>query len=177
MSLSGVRVVLDALFRSSAIIQKQPKWDLTSITIISIIKLMVHCNQCEYEWEPMGGTPKVCTKCKRYDWQEPKKRQKVKENRDEINGTQAQERGPSGRMRRAGQPEGTEVAGEPVGNSGGVLGVEELDEHEPDGSDGRMDEVRPCRSCGDPLKPYKGFWVCMDLTGCAMGGQQQGKAE
>lgn len=36
---------------------------------------MVKCNQCDYEWEPKikGTTPTVCTRCKRYDWQEPKK--------------------------------------------------------------------------------------------------------
>jgi len=34
---------------------------------------MAHCNQCGYDWRPDVAMPKVCTKCKRYDWNEPKK--------------------------------------------------------------------------------------------------------
>jgi hypothetical protein len=35
--------------------------------------------------------------------------------------------------------------------------------------------VRVCRACGEPLSQAKGFWVCMDVNGCGLGGQQQGR--
>jgi len=34
---------------------------------------MPHCNQCAYEWEQRDAPPKSCPRCKRYDWNEPKK--------------------------------------------------------------------------------------------------------
>jgi predicted Zn-ribbon and HTH transcriptional regulator len=33
----------------------------------------LHCNQCDYDWIPSKVTPKVCPKCKRFSWDEPKK--------------------------------------------------------------------------------------------------------
>jgi len=34
---------------------------------------------------------------------------------------------------------------------------------------------RLCRACEGQLAQMKGFWVCPDLTGCSLGGQQQGR--
>lgn len=31
------------------------------------------CNQCGHEWEARVRDPQCCPKCKRYDWDEPKK--------------------------------------------------------------------------------------------------------
>lgn len=31
------------------------------------------CKLCGYEWESKKQTPKQCTRCKRYDWNEEKK--------------------------------------------------------------------------------------------------------
>ena len=32
-----------------------------------------HCNQCGYDWRAKVENPRACTRCKRYDWDEPKK--------------------------------------------------------------------------------------------------------
>lgn len=34
---------------------------------------MAHCNQCGWDWDARVPAPAACTRCKRYDWQEPKK--------------------------------------------------------------------------------------------------------
>ena len=34
---------------------------------------MAHCNQCGWDWDARVPAPAACTKCKRYDWREPKK--------------------------------------------------------------------------------------------------------
>lgn len=34
---------------------------------------MAHCNHCGMDWIPRVPNPKACTRCKRYDWSEPKK--------------------------------------------------------------------------------------------------------
>ena len=34
---------------------------------------MAHCNQCGIDWTPRVDKPRACTRCKRYDWAEPKK--------------------------------------------------------------------------------------------------------
>jgi hypothetical protein len=34
---------------------------------------MAHCNQCGIDWTPRVENPRACTRCKRYDWAEPKK--------------------------------------------------------------------------------------------------------
>lgn len=36
-------------------------------------KHMAYCNQCGFEWSTKVEKPKTCTRCKRYDWNEPKK--------------------------------------------------------------------------------------------------------
>ena len=38
---------------------------------------MVHCNQCDLDWEPRVENPRACTRCKRYDWNQPKKGVKI----------------------------------------------------------------------------------------------------
>lgn len=43
---------------------------------------MVHCNQCGYEWEPRGGIPVACTRCKRYDWKAEKKERRYGRSKD-----------------------------------------------------------------------------------------------
>lgn len=38
---------------------------------------MLHCNQCEAEWEPRlkdGKLPVQCPRCKRVDWNQPPKK-------------------------------------------------------------------------------------------------------
>lgn len=37
------------------------------------------CQRCGYVWEPKSGIPKMCTACKSYRWNEPKK-EKENEN-------------------------------------------------------------------------------------------------
>lgn len=38
-------------------------------------ELILHCNQCNYEWSQRGmETPKSCPRCKRYDWESPPKK-------------------------------------------------------------------------------------------------------
>lgn len=33
----------------------------------------LHCTCCGHEWRPIRDTlPKVCPRCKRYEWQEPR---------------------------------------------------------------------------------------------------------
>lgn len=34
---------------------------------------MAHCNQCGFDWKARVERPRTCTRCKRYDWDEPKK--------------------------------------------------------------------------------------------------------
>lgn len=34
---------------------------------------VVQCNQCGHTWEPRVWPPQCCPRCKRYDWNEPKK--------------------------------------------------------------------------------------------------------
>jgi len=31
------------------------------------------CNQCSHEWTPSKAQPRACPRCKRYNWNEPKK--------------------------------------------------------------------------------------------------------
>lgn len=35
--------------------------------------MVAHCNQCGLDWEPRVEEPACCPRCKRYDWEEPKK--------------------------------------------------------------------------------------------------------
>lgn len=32
---------------------------------------VLRCRLCGHEWEPLVVKPKVCPRCKRYDWLEP----------------------------------------------------------------------------------------------------------
>ena len=34
---------------------------------------VARCNQCGHVWEPRVNPPQSCPRCKRYDWNEPKK--------------------------------------------------------------------------------------------------------
>ncbi len=45
---------------------------------------MAHCNQCGFDWKNTTAHPRACTKCKRYDWDEPKKGLKNAGIRDGI---------------------------------------------------------------------------------------------
>ena len=68
---------------------------------------MVHCNQCGYDWVPRltGINPVVCTRCKRYDWGEPKKEGRVKhEGSGQVQGSDAGRQVPArGRAQRRSQ--------------------------------------------------------------------------
>ena len=39
--------------------------------LTKVVKL-VKCEQCGWIWEPMVADPKVCARCKSYDWKVPK---------------------------------------------------------------------------------------------------------
>lgn len=44
------------------------------------------CNLCEHEWDSrISGKPKVCPKCKRYDWETKKELKQKKEIKLENN--------------------------------------------------------------------------------------------
>jgi uncharacterized Zn ribbon protein len=47
---------------------------LTKIQDIKIMLTQFRCKKCDHEWIPrINGIPKVCPKCKHYDWQESEK--------------------------------------------------------------------------------------------------------
>lgn len=129
---------------------------------------MVHCNQCGYDWEPMRGIPKACTKCKRYDWSEPRKGHGEGTSRVNAGREAVIEEGISG----AAKPEpviratrGFESCPSPSKSVGvGTAAVAVLEKSAP---------VKLCKSCEEPLMIVKGKWVCNDQS-CGLYGNQQG---
>lgn len=150
-----------------------------------------HCNQCGLDWDSRIEKPRACPRCKRYDWNEPKKgeRREVRHN---------ESRAQVGREVRQGQqsPARTKRSQELPHRVEQTVGSGETVEPRPDTSVSRDEEavisdedipeqeenlepVKRCKNpdCAKPLQQVKGWWVCPDVEGCALGGKQQGKIE
>lgn len=125
---------------------------------------MIHCNQCGFDWSPRVSNPKACTRCKRYDWSEPKKGLSRGVESRVVGIITDRTRVESGKSYRS------ELAGR------GGIGIEDRSMPVDIGID--EDEVRvtpSCRACEKPMRVRNGFWYCTDLSGCSLGGEHQGR--
>ena len=123
------------------------------------------CRRCEHRWIGRLSQPPVqCPKCKSPYWDVPRKYDRLVK--------QVVKAAPAGADRvdfyHNGVHDGSvRISAKPEDIPGVTRG---FPEPEPQAA-------KNCKACGEAMESHKGFWVCMDLTGCAMGGQQQGKAE
>ena len=154
------------------------------------MKIVLRCNQCPHEWAQRGvNVPLCCPRCKRYDWNEPKKgmaAEGVKGERDVVSkavesGVADSGRGRTGKSVRSG-------VGSGPGKTGGAAdhGAERKGDAENarrssvvpagDSSVGETDPVKLCAACETACVISKGFWACPDVT-CGRYGQQQGRVQ
>ena len=124
---------------------------------------MAHCNQCGFEWQPRVENPTVCTRCKRYDWREPKKGGRHGSSKDDdVRGTGSDAEGGKGRsrdgtslpvLRKAkGKPEQLHpvqpVRSELVASGGGGHNERPSPEPHKDHRTYKAGEQRYCQDCG-----------------------------
>jgi len=139
---------------------------------------MAHCNQCEYDWEPDVPMPKVCTRCKRYDWAEPKKRRRG-EVSDEVRTMEKRKRGGVGNSGIRRQRDGARLTGEPSESRAPLRSEPEsqprkgVGKPDADTTDtaldverGRKFEPPPCPRCQQRLTD-RGEWFTCDNQRCS----------
>jgi hypothetical protein len=141
---------------------------------------MAHCNQCGWDWEPKVECPKACTRCKRYDWTEPKKGIK-----NEIsNGSHDQQSG-DGILSGSGERGGGGYIKNPRGTKAKVLaavlagtGNTKFGDVVADAANSKehleLITAKTCKVCEGELRQMKGKWVCCHI-GCGLQGVEQGK--
>jgi hypothetical protein len=118
----------------------------------------------------MDGTPVQCPRCRSPYW-----------DRERLNGEGRDNKG-SGRegavvrSARRDADRRVEARRDVPDNGNKAQRVSSAPQHGPDESAGGDEEaVKLCKSCECALGQKNGFWYCPDLTGCALGGKQQGK--
>lgn len=125
------------------------------------------CGSCGYVWLKVSSRkPLRCPGCRTRRWNES-----VENTGSAAGGSEV--RRPVHRTSPAGRSPKPAVW---VGNERSVAAVEHGPEPESVG-DAEAVASKLCRNpdCGRSLEAKNGFWFCPDLTGCSMGGQQQGR--